>query len=140
MTEPTEPFTVKSVVSLNKQFTDEAGQTIEGHELLPDPDTEWQPGPLPDEPTWANPPRTLAEAHARAYARERFLAMMMRAPYATRRQGRKRRPLSERDFIRPTDPPLVCERCGKPWARARRGRGPVPRFCPECREASRNAN
>jgi hypothetical protein len=142
MTEPkeTEPFHVSSLVTLDKEFESEKGSVTTPHRFLADPDSEWRPGDLPDEPTWANPPRTVAEAHARAYALERFWVAIARAPYATRRQGRKRRPLTERDFIRPTDPPLVCERCGKAWARARRGRGPIPRLCPDCRQASRNAN
>jgi hypothetical protein len=147
MTEPTEPFTVKSVVGIDAPLKtnyggaggDDEEPIHSHHEILPDPETDWQPGPLPDEPTWAKPPATVQEAYARAQARLSFWRAMMRAPYTSRRRSRLR-PLRERDFIRRRDPDLVCERCGKPWARARRGRGPVPRFCPDCRQASRNAN
>lgn len=136
----TEPFTVQKLGTLDKEFVTAEGSVTTPHSFLADPASEWQPGPLPDEPIPPRPPRTIQEAHAWAEARAAFWRAMMRAPYATRRQGRRRRPLAERDFIRPRDPQLVCERCGEEWARASRGRGRVPRFCPDCREASRNAN
>lgn len=127
---------MKGIVSLNTLVDDGEGGTVEVGDLIADPETEWRAGPLPDEPRWERPPRSAAEALARAEATRAFWRAMMRAPFHTGSR-RKRRPLRTSDLIRPQHLALECERCGEPFRRTGR-RGPVPRLCPDCAHRSRN--